>query len=233
MTLFDQLKKRIQDQATKTSPEVATRFFKTGPGQYAAHDQFLGLSVPWVRTLSKEFSELCLEDVTRFFYSPINEERLLALFMLVHRYQKADAHEKDDLHTYFKKHMDQVNNWNLVDLSAPPLMGVPLLNENKEILLELVASPNMWRRRVGIVSTFAFIRENQFEWTLRLSTLLLKDPQDLMHKAVGWMLREVGKRDLDTLKGFLEDHLDQMPRTSLRYAIERFPEAERKAYLKR
>lgn len=233
MTLFDQLKKRIAMQAATTSPEFATRFFKTRPGQYAAHDQFLGLSAPWVRGLSKEFSDLSMDDITHFLYSAINEERLLALLILVHQYQKGEAHKKRDLHNFFTAHMDQVNNWNLVDLSAPPLMGVPLLNEKKEILLELALSPSMWRRRVGIVSTFAFIRENQFEWTLRLSTLLLQDPQDLMHKAVGWMLREVGKRDIDTLKDFLEAHLAQMPRTSLRYAIERFPEDVRKAYLKR
>lgn len=233
MTLFEQLKKRIQDQAAQTSPQIATRFFKTGPGQYAAHDQFLGLSVPWIRGLSKDFSDLPLTDLTRLFYSPINEERLLALFILVHRYQKADTQGQQDLHAYFKEHLDQVNNWNLVDLSAPPLMGVPLLNASKDILLELVASNNMWRRRISIVSTFAFIRENQFDWTLKLSTLLMKDPEDLMHKAMGWMLREVGKRDLNTLKRFLDTHLAQMPRTSLRYAIERFPEVERKAYLKK
>ena len=207
-------------------------FFKTGPGQYGEGDRFLGITVPQVRQVAKEFYEIDLPGVSKLLASPFNEERLMGLVILVHQYEKAgSATEQERLCDFYLKHVDRINNWNLVDLSAADILGVHLLERERKILFKMVKSENLWERRVAVVATLSMIRQNLFSPTLKLTELLLEDPEDLMHKACGWMLREVGKRDVSTLEGFLKKNLKKMPRTMLRYAIERFPEKKRKAYL--
>lgn len=226
------LRNELNNSIDSSSDKVAY-FFKTDPGDYAAHDKFLGVTVPTIRKLARKFVQLSTLEVDELLTSQFNEERLLALLILVHQYEKADSIVKQAIYQFYLDHLIQVNNWNLVDLSAHKIVGVHLLEKDKQILRELAESPIMWKRRVAIVSTWWFIRNNQLEWTFKLAEKLLHDEHDLMHKAVGWMLREAGKRNQHKLVEFLDCHISLMPRTMLRYSIERFPTAERKAYLKK
>ncbi|WP_024851232.1 DNA alkylation repair protein [Hydrogenovibrio kuenenii] len=211
--------------------EHSQRFFKTGKGQYGEGDVFIGIRVPVLRKQVKQFLSVDLKDVTQLLESPIHEVRLFALLLLAERYKKAGATEQEAIFNLYKAHTLRVNNWDLVDSSAPYIVGAYLQQKDKSLLYEWVVSSSLWERRIAIVATFHFIRNNQFDDTLKLSEMLLQDKEDLMHKAVGWMLREVGKRDESTLKTFLKQHYQVMPRTMLRYAIEKFPETERKSYL--
>lgn len=204
-------------------------FFKTGKGEYAEHDQFLGVSVPILRRIAKEYLDLPLNELALLLASPMNEERLFALLILVHRYEKKD--EKEMIYQFYMKNRQYVNNWNLVDASAHFIVGAHLIHTDKAPLLSLATSSILWERRIAIVATWYFIRQGQLEWTFHLSTLLLHDEHDLIHKAVGWMLREAGKRDVDQLRNFLSEHAPTMPRIMLRYAIEKLDAAERKKYL--
>jgi 3-methyladenine DNA glycosylase AlkD len=210
--------------------KVMQRFFKTGPGQYGQGDIFIGITVPASRQLAKKYAaEITLADVKTLLHSQIHEERLVALFMLVQKYQG----EPEKTTKFYLENLDRVNNWDLVDLTAPSILGAFLLDgrEDRSILYRLARSKVLWERRVSIVSTYAFIRKNDFADTLKISEMLLSDSHDLMHKAVGWMLREVGKRDPAAEEGFLKQHYKKMPRTALRYAIERFSEDKRRAYM--
>lgn len=222
----------ILKKTAERSPAAKAIFYKTGVGEYAAHDKFLGINVPTLRQLSREFSLLSLSDIQKHITSHFNEERLLALFILIHQYQTNDATKKDTIYNFYLDNLKYVNNWNLVDASAHLLLGKHLLERKKTFLLVLSRSSNLWERRIAIVATWYFIRHDQFDWTLRIAKTLLNDPEDLIHKAVGWMLREVGKRNLAVLKIFLNTHAQRMPRTMLRYAIEKFPETQRQSYLK-
>jgi 3-methyladenine DNA glycosylase AlkD len=206
-------------------------FFKTGLGQYGEGDRFLGIVVPAVRQLAKQFRRLPLADCEVLLASPYNEERLLALLILVGQYQKAAPGTRDKVVQLYLDHRHRVNNWNLVDSSAPNIVGTHLLTQDRSVLVELARSPTLWDRRIAVLATLTFIRAKDFADTLRLAELLLADPQDLMHKACGWMLREVGKRDATVLEDFLSLHQRAMPRTMLRYAIERFPPDQRAALL--
>ncbi len=208
-------------------------FFKTGPGDYAEHDQFIGVPVPTLRKVVKAYSALPIESVLCLLKSPINEERLLALLMLVERYQKGDVALKQTIFDLYQSHIQYVNNWNLVDASAHLIVGAHLHQRDKTQLLSWASSDILWERRIAVVSTWYFIRQNEHEWTIRLAEKLLHDPHDLMHKAVGWMLREAGKRDEAVLIKFLEKYAYKMPRTMLRYAIEKFSVERRKSYLVR
>jgi len=208
-------------------------FFKTGPGEYAEHDKFLGVSVPVVRKIAKQFQSLSLEEIYCLLKSKYNEERLLALFILVSRYQKADEVDKNELYQFYLENIDHVNNWNLVDSSAHLIIGAHVWNADKEILLHYAQSDNLWKRRIAIISTLYFIRRSDLEWTFKIAKIFLTDKHDLIHKAVGWMLREAGQKDIAQLKNFLNEYVSKMPRTMLRYAIEKFPEEERKMYLKK
>ena len=221
------------------SPEKATflqRFFKTGKGEYAEGDIFLGLAVPQIRSTIKTFYNLSLNEIESSLHSKFHEERLSALLILVHRYEKNPKNRKE-IFDFYLDNRKAVNNWDLVDLSSHKIIGHFLFNFREDypvykvLLANLTKSTNLWERRIAIVSTYYFIRNNQFDETLHISELLLKDKHDLIHKAVGWMLREVGKKDVGVLKSFLKKHNHEMPRTMLRYAIERFPEEERKVYL--
>ena len=216
-------------QIAESTPAPQGVFFKTGRGDYAEHDQFIGVCVPTLRKLAKDFQNIGLDSLRILLHSKINEERLFALIVLTNRY----AAEPDVIYQFYMNNIHQVNNWNLVDASAHLIVGKHLYNKDKDILHTLANSGVMWERRVAIVATWHFIKMNEFEWTLKLAKVLLEDSHDLIHKAVGWMLREMGKKDVEPLKTFLNQHAATMARTMLRYAIEKFPEAERQHFLKR
>ncbi len=216
------------------SAETATnlqRFFKTGPGQYGEGDVFLGIKVPPLRALAKQHRDAGLDTVAALLASRYHEERLFALLLLMQFYQRADDKEQADAYRLYLDHTQRINNWDLVDISAPHIVGRHLQDRPRKLLHTLARSPLLWERRIAIIATFHFIRRSDFDDTLRIAATLLQDEHDLMHKAVGWMLREVGKRDPAAEEDFLRRHYHDMPRTMLRYAIEHFPETKRKNYL--
>ena len=218
---------------------VLQRFFKTGPGEYGEGDVFLGVRVPQTRAVAKRFAGLPLPEVRALLDSPVHEHRLAGLIVVNAAFARAsgvrtrDDAERERLAAFYLRAVrdGRVNNWVLVDASAEFVLGEFLLDRQRGTLDELAASPVLWERRVAVLSTFAFLKAGDASTTLELSVRLLDDPEDLMHKAVGWMLREVGKRDLATEEEFLQRHYKSMPRTALRYAIERLPEQKRRAYM--
>jgi 3-methyladenine DNA glycosylase AlkD len=221
--------------AALADPEQATilqRFFKTGPGQYGEGDIFIGIRVPVLRKLVRELQGIPLHEAESLLESPIHEERLFALFLLVKAFSKGDSGKRMHIYEHYLKSIGFINNWDLVDLSAEHIVGAYLFDKDRSPLYLLAASAGLWERRISILSTFHYIKKGEFGDTLELSKRLLMDRHDLIHKAVGWMLREVGKRDLAAEESFLRQHYKAMPRTMLRYAIERFPEAKRQLYLK-
>lgn len=213
----------------------AQRFFKCAPGEYGEHDCFIGVRVPNTRRVAKNFQSMSLVEIQKLLRSRIHEDRLLSLVILTHRAKKADLNELKIISDFYQINIDHVNNWDLVDVSAEHLLGRYLLslpeNRKMKILKKLASSKNLWHRRIAIMTSFHFIRNHQFEQTLKISEMLLKDPHDLIHKAVGWMLREIGKRDRACAERFLDLHATAMPRTMLRYAIEKFPGRLRLKYL--
>jgi len=219
--------------ADEKQAAILSRFFKTGPGEYGEGDIFLGIKVPLTRRLAREGRGLSFQDLEILLESPLHEERLLALLILVHQFQKGGEDRQRNTFLFYLNHTNRINNWDLVDLSAPHIPGAYLYDHNKRIPRRLVRSKDLWERRLAVLASLYFIRQGVFMETLRIAEMLLGDPEDLIHKAVGWMLREVGKRDLETAEGFLRPHYQNMPRTMLRYAIERFPEEKRLGYLKR
>jgi len=230
MSTAIQLKKELASKKSAKA-ELLQRFFKTGPGEYGEGDIFLGVMVPEQRKTAKKYTDLKLIDLQRLLRSKIHEERLTALFILIHQFEKAKGIARKRIYDFYFKNRKGVNNWDLVDLSAPRIMGKYLLDKPKGVLYKLARSSNLWDRRIAVLSTFAFIDKNKFEDSLEIAGILLEDKEDLIHKAVGWMLREVGKKDLKVEENFLKKHYKNMPRTMLRYAIERFPEKKRKMYL--
>ncbi|MDP2929527.1 MAG: DNA alkylation repair protein [Candidatus Omnitrophota bacterium] len=225
------IKRALRRHQNKAKAKVLRRFFKTDPGEYAEGDIFLGVTVPVLRKLAKQFQGLKLKSVVELLRSPIHEERLLALLMLILEYRKSDADHKSRIYRIYLENTRYINNWDLVDATAKHIIGDFLRDKDKGILYELAGSLSLWDRRIAILSTFHFIENDQFEETLKIARLLVSDRHDLIHKAVGWMLREVGKRDLGTEEKFLKRHHKIMPRTMLRYAIEKFPESRRQMYL--
>ena len=215
----------IAAQNFSTNP---ARFFKTEPGQYAAHDQFIGVPVPILRKIAKAYSNIPFKQLSDLINSKINEERLLALLIVVAQYQKGTPEHKQACYNWYVAHLEQVNNWNLVDSSAPYIMGAHVHHKDQQVLFTLAASETMWHRRIAIVATWYLIRQQELKTTFALAELLLQDSQDLMHKAVGWMLREAGKKDQSALRTFLDVHACRMPRTMLRYAIEKFSKEEQR-----
>ncbi|ADV84936.1 DNA alkylation repair protein [Terriglobus saanensis] len=204
------------------------RFFRTGPGEYAEGDRMLGLTVPAQRVVARAFRALPLEEIAKLLASPFHEHRLIALLILVDRHTRGDEVEQLLLHRFYLTHLDAVNNWDLVDTSAAALVGEHV---SEKLLQKLLASPNLWHRRVAIVCTFAELRAGRVETTFRVAERLLGDKHDLIHKAVGWLLREAGKRSPEALLSFLRTHYDRVPRTTLRYAIERLDVVDRKLWL--
>lgn len=207
------------------------RFFKTGPGQYGEGDKFLGLTVPEMRAIVRRYRELDDAAVHEMLQSPWHEERLVALLLMVDAYDRGDDPRRAHVHRTYLANTARINNWDLVDASAGNIVGQHLEAGDITLLERLARSESLWERRIAIVATFYFIKQNEFRPTLKIATMLLGDSEDLIHKATGWMLREVGKRDRATLDRFLKKHYKQMPRTMLRYAIERHPERMRKQYL--
>jgi 3-methyladenine DNA glycosylase AlkD len=207
------------------------KFFKTGRGEYGEGDLFLGIRVPEVRKLAKRCQGLPLPEALELLKSSFHEERLLALLILAGAYPRADEPAKRAIYEIYLENVKSINNWDLVDISAPSIVGAHLFAKSKQPLYQLAKSKNLWKRRIAVMATFYFIRHNRFSATLKISRMLLSDGEDLIHKAVGWMLREVGKRDPQAEEDFLRMHYQRMPRTMLRYAIERFPEAKRRMFL--
>jgi len=226
------LKSEIKKKSNPEKAKHSQRFFKTGPGEYSEGDIFNGLTVPECRIISKEFKNLRTKDIQELIKSPIHEERLVALFIMVYQFEKGTPEQQKIIHELFLKNTRYINNWDLVDLSAPKITGAYLLNKPRKILYKLVKSKSLWERRISIISTFTFIRHNDFTDTFEISEILLNDKHDLIHKAVGWMLREIGKKDRNELSNFLKTHYKKMPRTMLRYSIEHYPEEIRQKYLK-
>lgn len=224
LNLYHELKEQ------PSNPLASSRYYKTGAGAYAHHDRFLGIPMPILRKLSLKYLAMTHSDLAVLIASEVNEHRMLALLILIAQDKKLNLEEKKCFNFYIA-HLSRVNNWNLVDLSCHEILGRHLLNEPHELLYTLSSSPDLWERRIAIVTTWRFIRNKQYDTTLRLVLRLINDSQDLIHKACGWMLREVGKKDLDVLINFLDSHANNMPRTTLRYAIERLPEESRLMYL--
>jgi len=208
------------------------RFFKTGKGEYGEGDIFLGITVPQIRIVAKQCKDLSLKEIQKLLQSTIHEERLLALIILVNQFKKADEDKQKQIFDLYLSNTKYINNWDLVDVSAEYIIGGYLINRSKTILKKLALSTSIWERRIAIIATFQFIKQKQHEHTFIIAKILLKDDHNLIHKAVGWMLREVGKRISEAIEEtFLQQHYQQMPRTMLQYAIERFEEKKRKKYL--
>ena len=232
MTIVQEIGARLQSLGTKQRAKVSQGFFKTGPGEYGEGDIFLGVQVPELRKLAASYQAITLGEVSRLLRSTIHEERLLALLILCRAYAGGDEHAKERIYKLYLKNTRHVNNWDLVDASAEYIVGAFLMGKSKRPLYLLARSSNLWERRIAIMATFQFIKRGEFGETLKIARILLADKEDLIHKAVGWMLREVGKRRLQSAERFLKEHYKEMPRTMLRYAIERFPESKRQCYLK-
>lgn len=228
------VRKELKCMADPEKAAMLQRFFKTGPSQYGEGDIFIGVMVPQSRQVAKKFCHLPLGEVRTLLYSRVHEERLVALLILAWRYSSASSsREEEEIVKFYLDHIKQVNNWDLVDLSAPNILGAHLVDrdDRRKLLSRLAGSENVWERRIAIVATHHFIRNGDFSDTLKIAEMLLQDRHDLIHKAVGWMLREVGKRDAAAEEEFLEKHCSVMPRTMLRYAIERLSERKRRRYM--
>lgn len=237
MTALAQLEAEMDSLRNPSKAALLRRFFKTGKGEYGEGDRFLGVVVPLQRQVVKKFKALPLADVVRLLKSGWHEHRLVALLIMVERFKAAvrqkDAAAQTRIVDLYLANTASINNWNLVDLSAPNILGCYLLDKDRKVLYGLARSSVVWERRIAVLAVFTFIRDGQFEDALRLARSLLGDKHDLIHKAVGWMLREVGKRNEAVLHGFLDSHAQVMPRTMLRYAIERLDERSREGFLAR
>ncbi len=233
MMNFSEAKEALRRHATPSNKEILQRFFKTGPGQYGEGDIFIGVKVPHIRGVARNYQKLPTSQTLKLLRSPVHEERLLALLILIHQFNKGDADTKGAIATLYLEHTRYTNNWDLIDVSAPNIIGKWLKDKDRTTLHALARSKNIWERRIAIIATLAFIRNGEVSETFRIADILLKDPEDLIRKATGWMLREAGKRDIQALRNFLKTRHAVMPRTMLRYAIERFPEEERQIYMKK
>jgi 3-methyladenine DNA glycosylase AlkD len=231
----DEVRAALKKCADKKKSAVLSGFFKTGKGEYGEGDIFLGVTVPAQRTIARASPALPLAETALLLADPVHECRLTGALVLVEQYRRAGESDRAAIYRFYATHLDGINNWDLVDLSAPKIMGAHLLvrKEERKILYRLAKSKDLWRRRVSVLSTYSFIKHGDFADTLALAEILLHDTHDLMHKAVGWMLREIGKMDLEAEEQFLRKHYRVMPRTMLRYAIEKFPEGKRRVYLKK
>lgn len=224
----------IQSHANLKKAKLLQRFFKTGRGEYAEGDIFLGLVVPVQRKIAHQFNSLTLNDVRTLLQSPNHEYRLIALFILVEQFKKGDEERKKTIFNLYLQNASYINNWDLIDLSAPNIVGEYLHDKDITTLYEFAKSTSLWKKRIAMLATFADIKRRRFDRALSIAEILVSDKHDLIHKAVGWMLREIGKRGgLKEEEQFLKKFGKMMPRTMLRYAIERFPEKKRLKYLNR
>ena len=223
---------RLQALGGRKKAKGLQRFFKTGKGEYAEGDVFVGLRVPEIRQLARKYQRIPFAEVIRLLRSPLHEARLLALLILIGLYRKGDATLQQQIYNVYLQNTRFINNWDLVDASAEHIVGPYLKDRSRAPLRRLARSDLLWDRRISIMATFHYIKCGEFVETLRIAERLLRDPEDLIHKAVGWMLREIGKRDRMIEEAFLKRHYKKMPRTMLRYAIEKFPEELRQRYLR-
>jgi len=226
------IRKKLQQLGSEEKAKVLQRFFKTGPGEYGEGDVFIGVRVPNLRKLVKEYQDITIKEVMQLLKSSIHEERLFALLILVSKYSKGNETLKKRIYELYLQNTKFINSWDLVDGSAQHIVGAFLMDKSKEPIYRLAKSNSLWERRIAILSTLHFIKHDNYSETLKISKILLTDEQDLIHKAVGWMLREIGKRHISTEEMFLKKYYKRMPRTMLRYAIEKFPESKRKKYLR-
>jgi len=231
MLVLAQLKNELKKLSNPRQAAILQRFFKTGKGEYGEGDVFLGIKVPVLRSVAKKYSDLSLNELQKLLNSKIHDHRMVAVFILVKQFEKGTVLEKQKIYAFYLKNSRNINNWDLVDLSAPNIVGRYLLDKPRKILYKLAKSNLLWERRIAMLATLIFIRDRDFNDVYKLAVVLKNDKHDLMHKAVGWMLREAGKRDQELLEKFLDKYTTKMPRTMLRYAIERFPEKKRKQYL--
>lgn len=231
MTAED-LIQRLKSLGNSAFAEQSQRFFKTGPGQYGEGDVFLGIRVPVIRKEIQSFPDLSLTEIRKLLHSEFHEVRHFAVLWLVDYFNRSEEADRKRIFEFYVKEKKYINNWDLIDTTTHHIVGAWLFDKDRSILYEWVKSPQLWDRRMSVLACFYFIKKNDFTDILKISEALLQDKEDLIHKAVGWMLREMGKLDLDTERQFLKKHYQIMPRTMLRYAIERFEETERQAYLK-
>lgn len=229
--MLNKIKNDLNGLANSGKAKVYQRFFKTGRGEYGEGDVFIGLTVPQQRELAKKYVDLNFEDIKKLLSNKIHEYRLTGYLILVYKYEKVET--KKDVVDFYLNNVRHANNWDLIDCVADKILGSYLIDKDKKVLYEFAKSEDLWKKRISIISTFTFIKNNQFDDTLKIAEILLNDKHDLIHKAVGWMLREVGKRDLVVEERFLKKHYKNMPRTMLRYAIERFDSNKREFYLKK
>ncbi len=232
--MIKQVLKEIELHKDLKRAKLLARFFKTGKGQYGEGDEFFGLTVPLSRKIALQYKDLSLRDTAALLKNKVHEVRLVGVLVLVHKYKIGNLKEKNSIANFYLKNTRYINNWDLVDLSAPRILGDYLFYKNdKNILLKLAKSKNLWKERIAIISTLAFIFHDDLNWTFKIAKIFLSHGHDLIHKATGWMLREAGKKDTQALRKFLDINISKMPRTMLRYAIERFPEKLRLQYLKK
>ena len=231
MTAKARLLRDLRKVSTRARAKVSQRFFKTGPGEYGEGDRFLGTTVPDLRKLSVKYEAMPLRDLSSLLKSRWHEERLLALLILVRQYERGTPSARNAIYRLYLGHTRYINNWDLVDSSADAIVGAHLYDGDRALLHKLAQSRSVWERRIAILASFHYIKKGEYEDALTITELLLRDDHDLIHKAVGWMLREIGKRDQAVEERFLKTHAARMPRTMLRYAVERFPEALRRRYL--
>jgi 3-methyladenine DNA glycosylase AlkD len=225
--------RQLKSLGSKEVAKVSSGFFKCGKGEYGEGDRFLGVTVPQQRMIAKAHRDLPFAEIETLLRSPCHEVRLTGLLVLTYAFERADGEKRKSIFDFYLAHLSAVNNWDLVDVTAPNIVGGYLTEKKsaRKILYRFAKSKNLWERRIAIVSAFAFIRRGDFDDTLSIAKLFLADPHDLIHKAAGWMLREVGKRDETVLKRFFDEYATIMSRTTLRYAVERLSESERKRYL--
>lgn len=235
--MLSNLRKELRELADSEKAKILQRFFKTGKGEYGEGDIFLGITVPKSRNVAKKFLDLSFNELQDLLNSKSHEERFVALLILTYNFEKAeknnDGLSMKKIYDFFMANAElgNINNWDLVDVTTPKIVGKYLLHKDRSILYDFINSKNLWKKRISLLSTFWFIRSNDFGDSLKFAQILLNDKHDLIHKAVGWMLREVGKKDEKVLKDFLKKNYKKMPRTMLRYSIEKFDEKTRKRYL--
>lgn len=250
--MINLIQKDLKKLANPEKAMIFGRFFKTGKGEYGEGDKFLGIMTKPLGELARKYKDLSFPDLQKLLNGQYHEERSLGIQILLIQFKKGTEKKKKEIFNFYLRNTKKINNWDLVDISAPHIVGESMIQAvgrsggqtirgsgdqsvgtGRVILYKLARSENLWERRIAIMATFAFIRENDFSDTLKISEMLLSDKHDLIHKACGWLLREIGKRDLEVEEEFLKKHLKNMPRTMLRYAIEKFPEEKRQKYLRK
>ncbi|MFH1505895.1 MAG: DNA alkylation repair protein [archaeon] len=231
--MLSKLKSEMKKLASPEKAKAYQWFFKTGKGQYGEGDQFIGLTMPEIRVFAKKYLDLSLKDTVTLLHSKIHEHRMTALVILTMKFEKADEKGKKEIYDFYLKNTEYINNWDLVDVTVHKIVGEFLVDKDRKILYKLAKSKDLWERRISMIACFAFLRRNDFKDALKIAEILVYDKHDLIHKAVGWMLREIGKKDQPTEEKFLKKHHKVMPRTMLRYSIERFDEKKRKFYMEK